>query len=79
MAFVVSLSGLVDDVRLQCGEDSVHFFLGVDIQIDGFGQVETEDSHDGFGVDDIASGDQIEVGIESCNIVYKGFYFFDGV
>ena len=38
--------------------------VGVDLQRDGLGEVQAEDAHDGFGIDNIAAGDQIEVGVK---------------
>ena len=33
----------------------------MDVQVDRFGKVEAEDSHDGFCVDNVSSGNKIEV------------------
>ena len=57
-----------------------HFFcavLGVDIQIDGLGEIQAEDTHDGLCVDHISAGNQVKVTIKFGNIVYKGFHFVD--
>ena len=45
----------------------------MDVQLDGFGQIQAEDSHDGLCVDDISSGYKVKVAVELCNVVYKGF------
>ena len=33
----------------------------MDVQVDGFGKIKAEDTHDGFCIDDISAGDQIEI------------------
>ena len=45
----------------------------MNIQIDRFGKIQTEDTHDGFCIDDISSGNQIKIEIIFGNIVYKCF------
>ena len=44
-----------------------------------FGKVEAEDSHDGFCVDYVSSGYQIEIKIEFGNVVDERFYFVDRI
>ena len=46
----------------------------MDVQVDRFGKVEAEDSHDGFCVDYVSSGYQIEIKIEFGNVVDERFY-----
>ena len=58
-----------------------HFFelfvLCMDIQVDRLGQIQTENTHDGFCVNDITAGDEIEIKIETVNIIYKSLDFID--
>ena len=60
-----------------------HFFelfvLCMDIQVDRLGQIQTENTHDGFCVNDITAGDEIEIKIETVNIIYKSLDFIDGI
>ena len=51
----------------------------MDVQVDRFGKVEAEDSHDGFCVDHVSSGYQIEIKIEFGNVVDERFYFVDRI
>ena len=51
----------------------------MDVQVDRFGKVEAEDSHDGFCVDYVSSGYQIEIKIEFGNVVDERFYFVDRI
>ena len=51
----------------------------VDVQVDGLGQIQGEDSHDRLRVDDVTSGDEIEVLVKFGEVVDKGFYLVDGI
>lgn len=51
----------------------------MDVQVDRFGKVEAEDSHNGFCVDYVSSGYQIEIKIEFGNVVDERFYFVDRI
>ena len=51
----------------------------MDVQVDRLGQVKAEDTHNGFCVDNVSSGNKIEVIVELCNIIYERFYLIDGV
>ena len=45
----------------------------VDVQVDGLGQIQGEDSHDRLRVDDVTSGDEIEIIIKLGEVIYKRF------
>ena len=49
----------------------------MDVQVDRFGQIQAEDTHDGFCVDDVSSGYQVEIMVEFADFVDEGFYFID--
>ena len=51
----------------------------MNIQIDRFGQVQTENTHDRFCVDDISSGYKIEIVVKFCDLIYERFHFIDRV
>ena len=70
---------LFDDVGLEDFEDLVHIVCGVDVQADGSGEIQRENSHDGLGINDVASGDEIKILIKFCEVVYKRFDLVDGV
>ena len=53
-----------DDVGLQDLKDLIQSGISMDVQVDGFGKIEAEDTHDGFCIDDVSAGYQIEVNIE---------------
>lgn len=48
-------------------------------KVDRFGQIQTEDTHDGFCVDDVSAGNKVEIGIKLGKVIYKRFHFIDGV
>ena len=48
-------------------------------QFDRLGQIETEDAHDRFGVNDISSGNKIKVKIKLSDRIHKGFYLVNGI
>ena len=60
-----------------CIRDS--FFAGVDRKLDGLGKVKAEDSHNGFGIDDVSSGYQVKIIVKLGDLVDERFYFIDGV
>ena len=70
---------LFDDVSIKCSKNVINIAVSVDVQVDRFGKVETEDSHDGFCVDYVSSGYQIEIKIEFGNVVDERFYFVDRI
>ena len=51
----------------------------MDVEVDRLGKIQAEDAHDGFGIDHIAAGDQVEIGIKLRQVVYKRLNFIDGV
>lgn len=57
----------------------IHILIGMNVQIDGFGQIQREDTHDGLSVDNVTAGNQIEIGIELSQIIDEGFYFINRV
>ena len=70
---------LFDDVSIKCSKNIINIAVSVDVQVDRFGKVEAEDSHDGFCVDYVSSGYQIEIKIEFGNVVDERFYFVDRI
>ena len=70
---------LFDDVRGQGLQDLVNAGLGMDIQVDGLGQIQAEDTHDGFCIDHVSAGYQVEVTVKLRQIIHEGFYLVDGV
>ena len=51
----------------------------MDVQVDRLGQIQTEDTHDGLCIYDISAGNQVKVIIKFGNVIYKGFYFVNGI
>ena len=51
----------------------------MNVKLDCFGQIQTEDSHDGFGIDHISAGYQIKIEIKFGNVVHKGFHLVDRI
>ena len=51
----------------------------MDVEVDRLGKIQAEDTHDGLGVDNVSAGYQIEIIIKLGNIIYKGFYFVNGI
>ena len=70
---------LFDDVGIEDFEDLVQIVCGVDVQADGSGQIQRENSHDGLGVNDVASGDEIKILIKLCEVIDKRFDLVDRV
>ena len=70
---------LFDDVGLEDFEDLVQIVCGVDVQVDGSGEIQRENSHDGLGINDIASGDEIKILIKLCEVIDKRFDFVDRI
>ena len=70
---------LFDDVSIKCSKNVINIAVSVDVQVDRFGKVEAEDSHDGFCVDYVSSGYQIKIKIEFGNVVDERFYFVDRI
>ena len=70
---------LFDDVGLEDFEDLVQIVCGVDVQVDGSGEIQREDAHNGLGIDNVASGDEIKILIKFCEVVDKRFDLVDGV
>ena len=70
---------LFDDVGLENFEDLVQIVCGVDVQADGSGEIQRENSHDGLGINDVAPGDEIKILIKFCEVIDKRFDLVDGV
>ena len=51
----------------------------MDVQIDRLGQIQAEDTHNRFCVDDISAGNQIKINIELSSIVYERFNLINGI
>ena len=66
-------------VRLQDFENLVSAALSVNVQVDGLGKIQAEDTHDGFCIDNVSAGYKIEIVIKLGNIVYKRLYLVDRV
>ena len=60
-----------DDVGLQDLKDLIQSSVSMDVQVDGFGKIQAEDTHDGFCIDDISAGDQIEIIVKFGNVIYE--------
>ena len=67
---------LFNDELFDIGEESVSI-VGVGVQFNRFGNIQTEDTHDGFCIDDISSGYKIKVIVKLCDVVYERFNFVD--
>ena len=61
----------LDHIRLQNFQYFIHAIFRMDIQINGLGEIQAEDSHNGFGIDHIPAGHQIKIVVKFCDIVYK--------
>lgn len=70
---------LLDQVRLQNRHDLIDVVFRVNIQVNRLGQIKRENAHDGLCIDDIPAGNQIEIGIKLCDIIYKRFNLINGV
>ena len=51
----------------------------MDVEVDRLGKIQAEDTHDGFCIDHIAAGHQIKITVELGDVVYKAFYFINGI
>ena len=51
--------------------------LGVNVQIDGLAQIQTENAHDGLCIDDVSAGNKVEIIIEFGDVVYERFYLIN--
>ena len=69
--------GLVDDEGLNLLKEFCTV-LRMSFQTDGLGKIQTENAHDGFGVDGIPSRNQIHVKVVLRNSVHKGLDVIDG-
>lgn len=70
---------LIDDIGGKDVENLIRIVLRMNIEFNRFGEIQTEDSHDGFGVDDIAAGDQIKIIVEFGDLIHKCFYFINRI
>ena len=53
--------------------------ISVNIEINRFGKIQAEDTHDRLCVNDISSGYQIKVAVKFADFIYKCFHFIDRV
>ena len=67
------------EIRLENFENRIDLFIVVDVQRDRFGEVQTEDSHDGLRIDDVTAGHQVKVGTEFGDVVDEVFNLIDGI
>ena len=58
-------------------ENIISAALGVDVEVDGLGKIEAEDTHDGLSVDYVSAGNKIEVIFELGNVIYEALYLVD--
>lgn len=72
--------GRIKHVGFQYGEQvgEILTISSMDCQLERFGQIQAEQPHDGFCVDDISVGRHIHRVIEFHNIVYKGLDLLNG-
>jgi hypothetical protein len=70
---------LSDQIWLQDFKNLVNILLRMDAEVDRLGKIQTEDTHNGLGVDHISAGYQIKVIIELGNIIDKGLYLVDRI
>ena len=49
----------------------------MDVEVDGLGKIEAEDTHDGLSVDYVSAGNKIEVILELGNVIYEALYLVD--
>ena len=70
---------LFDDVSIKCSKNVINIAVGVDVQVDRFGKIKAENTHDWFGIYNISSGYSIEIIIIFCDSVNEWFDFVDWV
>ena len=68
-----------DDIGLKDLENLVHVFSVLDVQVDGLGEIQGENTHDGLGIYDITSGDEIEIVVELGDVIDERLDLIDGV
>ena len=73
------IHNLFNNIRRKCCKNVFCIAFFMDVKIDRFGEIQTEDTHDGFGVDDITAGDEVKISIKLCKCVNERFYFIDGI
>ena len=69
----------LDDIGLEGLKNRVSALLGVNVELDGLAQVQGKDAHDGLGVNNITTGYQVEVIVETGNIIDEGLNFIDRI
>ena len=69
----------LDQIGLQRRHDFVEALFRMDVQVNRLGQIQTEDSHDGLGIDDISAGYQVKVIIKLGNVIDEGLHLVNGV
>ena len=57
----------------------VDILLVVDSERNRLVQIKGENSHDGLGIDDITSGDEIEIRVEFGYVIYEILDFVNGI
>jgi hypothetical protein len=70
---------LLNDIGSQGLQNLIDTSLCVNIQIDGLGQIQAENTHNGLGVDYVSAGYQIEVNVELGQVIYERLYFINGI
>ena len=62
-------AGSLNNIWLNNSQDCIESTsLCVDVQVDRFGKIQTEDTHDRFGIDHISSGNQIKIAVEFADL-----------
>ncbi len=69
----------LDDVGSKLLQDLIDIVAVVDVQVDGLGDIQTEDAHDGLGVDHVTAGNQVKLCVKTVDQIYKSFYFINGI
>ena len=60
-------------------ENIISATFGVDVEVDGLGKIEAEDTHDTFGVHQIPAALEVDLVVVTGNDVHEAAYLFDGV
>ena len=70
---------LLNDIGSQGLQNLIDTSLSVDVQIDGFGQIQAENTHNGLCVDYVSAGYQIKVNVKLGQVVNERLYFINGI
>ena len=71
---------LVNNVRLYDSKNGIKgAAFSVDVQVDRFGKIKAEDTHDRFCIDHISSGYKVEITVKFADFINKSFNFINGI